>query len=887
MSIRNYPDSCRFWSNRATSARASSRVPNPKPLMTSPPEQNPFKPHETFATVGDAAGEIPVRIGYRIVELFSDGLYASPNKAIEELVSNSFDAGAANVHVLISPDRSTDDAMIIVADDGDSMDAAGLRQHWLIGESNKRSSATPNMKGRKQIGKFGIGKLATFVLANHLTHICKRSDKYFAVTMNYSEIRQMNGGIAAEQQIKLPLRELTEEQARACIPALLKGDKPGHQAIKLFGPDAVPHWTLAIMSSLKPMAREIKKGRLTWVLRTAMPLRDDFTLFLDGEELSPSKLDAKIYKHWTIGKDLTSLPEPAPDDLEETEDAAVSPKSLKRFGLTHPSLGRVTGYAELYEDLITGSKSDDIARSNGFFIYVRDRLVNIEDERFGIDPDKLRHGTFGRFRAVVHIDKLDDELRSTREAVREGPLTSVARNIVHAIFKQARSALQELDDANKPGTRSKGRIQQVPGSLTRRPLAGLLKAALSGKTSTRYLRIPNDIKDRDKYVEDFRARSEDEAGLVKDVRHESLASEGGLAVFDVAEGALIINDLHPFVAAHRDDYEQAETFPLMAMAEVLTEAYLHEAGLKPGQVQEVMRARDELLRQFARSGKRTAVLTSQMLEDAAADQAGLERELVAAFDSMGYDAVPVGGNGKPDGLATAHLGGQADGTKRRYRVSLEAKSKERDDAKISARGVAVSAVARHRDDYACEHAVVACQDFQLGQGDTPGALVTEARKDKGQTGRTITLIRLHDLARLIRLVPLRGLVLDRIKELFTTCISPEEAKAWIDKVEDEKPKKTEFKKILETIWTLQDEQPDEPIEFAALRVALRKDHQIDITKTELQQICSAIEQISPDLVKIREEKIELTQRPDKVVEAAGAALLKFPGVEAKKSIFKI
>jgi len=856
--------------------------------MTSPPAQDPFKPHETFATAGDATGEIPVRIGYRIVELFSDGLYASPNKAIEELVSNSFDAGAANVHVLMSPDRSTDDAMIVVADDGGSMDAAGLRQHWLIGESNKRLDATPTPKGRKQIDKFGIGKLATFVLANHLTHLCKRGGKYFAVTMNYSEIHQMNGGIAAEQQIKLPLRELTEEQALACVPALLGGDKPGHRAIKLFGPGAAPSWTLAIMSSLKPMAREtLKRGKLSWVLRTAMPLRDDFALFLDGEVLSPSKLEAKLHERWTIGKDLTSLPNPAPDDLETTEDASVLPTSPKRFGLIHPSLGRVTGYAELYEDLITGSKSDDIGRSNGFFIYVLDRLVNIEDERFGIDPDKLRHGTFGRFRAVVHIDKLDDELRSTREAVREGPLTSVARNIVHAIFNKARAALEKFDDANKPGARSKGKIQQVPGSLTRRPLAGLLKAALAGKASTRYLRIPAGIKDRDKYVEEFRARSEDETGLVKEVRHEALASEGGLAVFDVADGALIINDLHPFVAGHRDDYEQAETFPLMAMAEVLTEAYLHEAGLRPGQVQEVMRARDELLRQFARSGKRTAVLTAQMLEDAADDQAGLERELVAAFDSMGYDAVPIGGNGKPDGIATAHLGGQAGGTKARYQVSLEAKSKEHEDAKVTARGVAVSAIARHRDAYGCDHAVVACQDFQLGHGVNAGAVVTEAKRDKGQTSRTITLIRLCDLARLIRLVPLRGLGLDRIRDLFTTCISPEEAKAWIDKVEAEKPKKTEFKKILETIWTLQDEQPDEPIEFAALRVALRKDHQLDITKADLQQICSAIEQISPDFVKIREEKIELTQRPDKIVEAAGAALRQFPGTEAKKSIFKI
>jgi hypothetical protein len=43
---------------------------------------------------------IPVRISFEIIRLFSEGLYQSPHKAIEELVSNSFDAGAQLVHIL-------------------------------------------------------------------------------------------------------------------------------------------------------------------------------------------------------------------------------------------------------------------------------------------------------------------------------------------------------------------------------------------------------------------------------------------------------------------------------------------------------------------------------------------------------------------------------------------------------------------------------------------------------------------------------------------------------------------------------------------------------------------------------------------------------------------
>jgi hypothetical protein len=57
-----------------------------------------------FSTIGKPLGDIDVRLSYKIVELFSEGLYASPNKAIEELVANSFDAGAQKVAVLLPAD---------------------------------------------------------------------------------------------------------------------------------------------------------------------------------------------------------------------------------------------------------------------------------------------------------------------------------------------------------------------------------------------------------------------------------------------------------------------------------------------------------------------------------------------------------------------------------------------------------------------------------------------------------------------------------------------------------------------------------------------------------------------------------------------------------------
>ena len=137
-----------------------------------------------FASIGNKADIIEVRLSYRIIELFSEGLYSSPNKAIEELVANSFDAGALHVHVVLSSNLHEQNATIAIIDDGDGMDVEGLKQHWLIGISNKRSLGSLP-RNRQQIGKFGIGKLATYVLAGRLTHISKVDGRYYSTSSDF------------------------------------------------------------------------------------------------------------------------------------------------------------------------------------------------------------------------------------------------------------------------------------------------------------------------------------------------------------------------------------------------------------------------------------------------------------------------------------------------------------------------------------------------------------------------------------------------------------------------------------------------------------------------------------------------------------------------------
>src|SRR6266446_3924498 len=127
-----------------------------------------MKPTENLVTAGNPVGKIPVTLSYHIIEHFSKGLYSSPNKALEELVSNSYDAFANTVEVILPDNVKADEAVIWVIDNGRSMDATGLAELWEIGVSHKRDPDRQD-GDRLPIGKFGIGKLATYVLAKKLT----------------------------------------------------------------------------------------------------------------------------------------------------------------------------------------------------------------------------------------------------------------------------------------------------------------------------------------------------------------------------------------------------------------------------------------------------------------------------------------------------------------------------------------------------------------------------------------------------------------------------------------------------------------------------------------------------------------------------------------------
>ncbi|MCK9399728.1 MAG: ATP-binding protein [Bacteroidales bacterium] len=839
-----------------------------------------------FEIAGSTTDQIDVKISHRIIQLFSEGLYSSPNKAVEELISNSFDAGAQNVHIILSPDLKAANATIVVIDDGEGMNNEDLKKHWIIGESTRRRGTSSSR--RNPIGKFGIGKLSTFVLASKLTHISKSCDTYYAATMDYTNLASSVGegskGVFDEQTIKIPLRILTEQEAQDAILPWTLGTKEGYKVLRLFGDNANPSWTVAIMSGLKEMGKKIKIGRLKWILQTAMPQRGDFHLFLDGDPISPPEIDEPIAK-LVIGKDVIQMPKPCPEGLIGREDISELEDSIHRYGVYQDRLlGRISGYIEIFKDELDAGK-ERFGQSNGFFVYVRGRQVNVDDLGFGIERNLLRHGTFSRFRMVVHIDSLDEALRSSRESFQQGDLYKEAQNFLRAGFNLARNKLVEYDRLQSPAALISARISSAPGSMTRRPLLALAQMVAEKKATPYYLRFPSGLSDKEQteFLEELKQQAEGADGLLRSTELSALDSKDGFAIFDIQQGKLLINSSHPFVAAFQEFFADARrNLPLemFAMSEILMEAHFYYMGLDESVIRDVIGRRDELLRQFVRSSaRRTAGMIALALTEARDDENKLEEEMRSAFEAMGFaNVIRIGGSGKPDGTAEAHLAAAEDGTVQRYKVGLEAKSGQ----SVSALRLNISGIARHMQDYNCDHHLVIGNGFATSTGED-SASVREINTHKRNTGKTITLMHIDDLARLIRVASAKRVGgLSHLRNLFRNCVTPEESKLWVDNLAAQTPENWPYIEILGTIWHLAEEQPNEAVEYAAVITELRHcTPAIRMNKQDLIECCKAMQVMARGVVFARENTVEIDRRPDLILEDIRAAVGEYPEEERR------
>ena len=604
---------------------------------------------EAIATIGTIRDELEVQLSTDLVDLLSQQIYKTTSKAIEELVVNSYDAKATICRIFV-PELYN--KPIVIFDDGTGMDETGLKDLWHIGRTKERSKEIEKRLGRKQIGKFGIGKLAANFIANRLTYVTCTKAGILSVGIDFRRFKKKKGNDPT--RIILPIMSFPETGQLGSAEFYIESCKNvGIDPAVILSVDHERPWTMAIIEDFKePFKATTRLGNLRWVLRTAMPLESKFRIFLNKKEIESAKL---------------TFPKIVEFDLCELPDETLL-RLNKETGEEWIKVDSSIVSSEHFKDGIRGSifitdrslegKSADLGRSHGFFIYIRRRLINADDPSFGMSLSNL--DLLHRFYARIDVDGLDDSILASREELDPtGKEVKSFRALLVEVYNEARSRRNRLiaESATKRSHKKEAERELIDPFLIEQPIADALSTEIKRRRdpsidttrekSTLFETIEIDRDSLDETINKLNLKS------LRPYKYEytNLGNDRGVGIFNPERASFIINADHEFIAAYADNPNAQIILEDFVTAEVMLRIHLINSGLDDSTVTDVLARRDSLLRNLARSHPKSPKAMARILKDAAKNERDLEFSLVAAARAIGFDSKHIGGSGEPDGIA--------------------------------------------------------------------------------------------------------------------------------------------------------------------------------------------------------------------------------------------
>ncbi|MGA3284853.1 MAG: ATP-binding protein [Verrucomicrobiota bacterium] len=768
-----------------------------------------------FKKVATEEGEVRVDISYDIIRHVSAQLYTNPRKAIEELVCNSYDAGATECHVKLPKDRA--DALVVL-DNGKSMDFEGLQNLWMVAKSPKQPNAAGQRvdNNRLQIGKFGVGKLAAYALGKRLTHVATVKGITRVVSVGEDDIKDRQGGGAP----RFKVYRIRESEARTLLePFLGNLPRPWQRGWST--------WTMALVEDVDEanFERALKIGILRRMITTALPIYRNFKVFLEGEVvpereiaaedieitvsiLNPEyrkKLEIGLQEYWKETLHIEKLEDVSQEFYKIKIATMTDPHDVKKQvkAIEIPLLGVVAGEAILARQTLTTEKLGERGYvNNGFAIYAHGKLVNPEDALFGVT--QRSHSYWRRFLARVEIPALDEVLLVQRNAVSEkSPQAQVAREAMRILFNFTRGLAEEKED-------SQDYVPKSFGSKVRTASPLLAPLAIDGLAEGV---IP-------------------EGGVAElDIDFVSLGEDAPAARYDSEAHAIQINEDHPIIAALDDLGEQRQKQWRRVMGEVvaggkLAEGLLIAKGVNAEFVQEADELMDASLRGAASYIRDPVEEHIQEIEEASYEGGTrFENAVVNAFRSLQLVARRVGGSDNPDGIIEIPVAGAKN-----LRISVEAKGTK---GIITHTELSQATVARHQEKQKCTSAIAIAREYQVdGKSGGHSALLKE-------TVGKLPLLTVSAIAKILRLHQQRRFTYDKVAKILTTWTHPDKLEEFIEATWREMPELGLMKLVLQVAHEKVEEQdqnfPDPGMLVGDSRLTRR-----NVTKRQVEHILEAV-----------------------------------------------
>jgi Histidine kinase-, DNA gyrase B-, and HSP90-like ATPase len=731
--------------------------------------------------------ELHVEITYEVVQVLSEQLYATPLKAIEELVVNAWDADATECRVHVpSPEglaASDPPPFVAVLDNGHGMTVEELRELWHVGDSPKRGS---KWRGKRtQIGKFGIGKLASYVIARRVTYITRADPKedLRAVTLDFDRFRVARDEDGVRKAIDLDMLRVPDIDALLSSASVSMALAALGTSKKELASKKWDTWTLVVLEELKEKARDIKPGRLRWVLRTAMPLARDFDLRLNGAKVESAKADYTWLVDFNVG-DLE------PERLESlTETTGVHWKKQGESLVSERFPSGVKGRVRVADrSLYASTKSDDLGRSHGFFIRVRGRLINEDDPLFGASP--MSFTTFYNLSAEIEADDLDAYLKAPRDDIEDTTEREQFRDLLGELFRQARNRYDAVlrEQAEKEREAKEGKRAYVDTRLVERPVADALVNYREDQEPPGewiYLRADTDEKAVQELVANL--YTDEPARPQYAYKYRAAGKGAPLVEFDPAQSAFWLNEDHELVVENHEDVKSRRLLEAVATAEALLEVYMRELGLAHPVVEHILSRRDELLRSLAHDELYSVTAIAASLEAAANSATELEVAVVATLRALGFGTQHISGSGTPDGVAEYIAYGAGETS-----FTLEAKS-SKDVPELG--HLDFGMLREHYEGVGGKGCLLVAPDFP---GRTKG---DDSAVAKMAMRQQISCWTVEQLARVVRLAEARHINAEDIQSIVLASFTPDQVDAAVEKLLSEPSwdRKNLYRAIVDTL----------------------------------------------------------------------------------------
>jgi len=798
---------------------------------------------EAFRSVSGAAeGTVGVDISYDLIRQFSKQLYTNPRKAVEELVCNSYDAGATECFVRIP---YIGGAPLAVLDNGTGMDLNGLQDLWHVAVSPKsRDDPVERIANKRfQIGKFGVGKLAAFALGGRLTHVTSRVGVTRVVSVGQAQLQDQGAGVVPRFEVF----RLRDTDARTILTPALAG-------LPLPWEKGWGTWTLAIVDEIEDsnLARSLKVGYLRKMISHALPISANFRTFLDGEIVPRREIDpahivtecdvvdvsfrrrlAEALKYYWQGRLELEDPALVPRELFEVRLIEMpDPQDVSHIlpAIEVPKLGKVQGTAIMADQTLTTDRLAERGYSeNGFAIYVHGKQVNPEDELFGVT--QRTHQYWRRFLAVVEIPGLDRALLVQRNSVSESfDETLVARELLREMFNETRAKTEAIEQSGEYVPRSFGaRLRTLSPLLGPSALRGLTRGGMP------------------------------EGGLEGvGVEYRSLGQSGPPVTYDDATNTIAINEEHPTIEALDDLGEPARKLRTVLgevlAGTILSQGYLKTRSVPPDVLADAFELTYDAL--LGASGYLKDPVESHVQEIEEASFEGgkrFEDAVVRAFRDLRLSTTRYGAADSPDGIVEIPRAGTSN-----LKVSVEAKGSH---GIVTHAELSSATVDRHRTEAGCTCAIAIAREFQpRGIGDVRSALEREALR------AGIPLLTTEALALILRMNAVRPFTHDKLVTILTTWKRPNEEVEFIQTVWETLPDPGLMRDILEAGYAAQDADannfPEPGMILADNRIRAR-----GLTREQLIHVLEAIA-ITTEMLVIRNtatHEFELLAHPDTIL----------------------